>query len=341
MQRFASSIDLVLPHLASSLLDATARSRLIALTRTFPFLTQACLEFRLSSTEPQVDLAGELRCSRLHLPDPWLNTPEWKAVHALCLHRQHHEAALLFDHIEFDLTTEPGPIPRPRLFVAPLSSPQSVFTVEEVLNALALIQAPVPGGPDVFRSHLETCLEALPQGGGLYFIGTTQLNPPVIRLVIDLSTSEATTVTAYLRTVGCEEAALHLAPVLDQLGPPFSYVNLDLSEQIQPRAGVELQMVDPKLPPNRTEAALDRLVELGLATQAKRDALLAWSGYHRIDPDKTEVVLNGLLGVNTPDVLIRNLSHIKVTYSPRGRLKAKAYARFAHFSAETLKQKLL
>ena len=104
-------------------------------------------------------------------------------------------------------------------------------------------------------------------------------------------------------------------------GPILSLVHLDVRGAVLPRVGIEYRFA--RRPQVRgivqERPFFDRLVELGLCTIAKRDAVLAWPG----------IAADVLRHERWPSVVGRRLNHVKIVHDGR-RLLAKAYLRVVH-----------
>ncbi|HEY9666226.1 MAG TPA: prenyltransferase/squalene oxidase repeat-containing protein, partial [Coleofasciculaceae cyanobacterium] len=126
----------------------------------------------------------------------------------------------------------------------------------------------------------------------------------------------------YLSTIGWSGAGRQLEKAIADFSSLVDYLCLHIDigrESIYPRVGLELLYDDlqpwrrqPHREP-RWYQLFDRLVERGICTPSKRDALLAWPGFSRFESAATQ------------GVLLRGLQHIKLVCTPDAHLEAKAY----------------
>jgi hypothetical protein len=140
----------------------------------------------------------------------------------------------------------------------------------------------------------------------------------------------------YLLSIGWEGDVRGLAAVLRTLGGDTHVgLALELAPDLQPRVGLEVRLDGPNAPPEGCGRLIESLVERGLCTPAKRDALLGWTG--QITPGNTwknrwpeSLLLASLLRPGDEfGVFQRSLHHVKIAAGGSQTL-AKAYLGFVH-----------
>ena len=169
------------------------------------------------------------------------------------------------------------------------------------------------------RDRLDRCFGACPAGTGDFQIGL-MLSRPVqaVRLCIFDMPVEA--VPAYLDAIDWAGDRAGLARLIAAFRPHCDFVGLhfDVAAQVFPHVGIEPNFRSgswsrqPHREP-RWQGIWDVLEEAGVLSEAKRDALLGWTGHQ-------QVTLEG-----APTLLLRGLSHIKLVLAGDGRALAKAY----------------
>jgi hypothetical protein len=130
-----------------------------------------------------------------------------------------------------------------------------------------------------------------------------------------------------------ERVAPHLRILAEETAPLLAgtdrpHLSFDISSKALSRLGMEGSFLrQPKREPRWAEL-LARLVESGLCTPEKRDAVLTWGGNdsYWTAPDSWPVEMRGKSGF-----CIRALSHIKVVGELGRPPHAKAYLTFCHY----------
>jgi hypothetical protein len=218
--------------------------------------------------------------------------------------------------LEFDTSAEsPSPNllfgywPRDRRMQRPLT--WLVDTVIPLLLGNSVSQG--------FRRKLIYCLESCPAETGDFQIGLMfSRNIQAARLcVFDLP---AGGVLPYLDGIGWGGPKDELRDYLDAFRPHSDLIglHLDIGEKVYPHIGVEPAFDagcwarQPHIEP-RWHGQFARLSEFGLITPAKKEALLSWIGHQRFSFEGQE------------SVLLRGLSHVKITLRGGAPPLAKAY----------------
>jgi len=313
-------------HLASALVAEPARSRLEATAHHPPADSLGVLEVRLAAGEPEVDLsvrltqpdqarqmAGQLSPSRAQeLLCRWAEG-EWEQVSTLWL--------------EFDLDREPADLPLPVLCAQLPPETDPLWLVDALL--------PVLHGRPLGAAQRETvllCAREIPSPARLlYAFSLLSRGTAAVRL--EILGLDAAKRMEYLGHVAppTRATAATLAPLLEGAENPHLSFDIDTvgdRGQVLPRIGLEGAF--PRQPPREPRWAelLGRLVDRGLCSPAKRDALLAWPGHDSFwtAPDRWPVEA-GVGGF-----CVRFLSHLKVVGQPGRPPQAKAYLGFGRLA---------
>lgn len=295
------------------------------------------LECRLSADERvdlvvQVDergraiLVGTSPAGRL--PRRLRDHPHWEQVRRLCA-RWRDPASPLSGYVrgvwlEFDAMATGGEaaVPLPGVFVK-LQPPASAGPERDLEDVLAAL----PGiSPDPVRARaLHRCADDLPPGAYVSYLGSfAPRGTDAVRVCLVGIGGDALpdylarvgwpgdprSLEDFLRTVGTADGRhLHGGPGM---------VHLDVGEDaVQPRIGLEYVLERGGQIRGRLHETgfLDRLVELGLCTAAKRDGLLAWPGYSFED----------FAHELWPSLVKRRVNHVKLVYEQGRPPQAKAY----------------
>jgi hypothetical protein len=332
--RLADLLPAVTNDLPSVLLSPTASARVTRAAAVVPrAMSSFGFECRLHAGDESVDigisveptnggaavLAGQLADEQLALAachhDAWRRLQSFAARWVECPSPLRTWVPFVF--LEFDTDGALVPVPIPSVFVAldwPLQSSPGTPPVarpicEVAHDALALLMGDGLR-PAVIR-QLRACFEALPPAGWVsHAAAMLSRDPATARLSVELPRSA---LRVYLERLGWMQWSRDLEEILEMLGGDVRsvQVDFDVGECIGPKLGILLPAV------GRPGAAdlLERAVAAELCTDAKRDAVLGWTG-------TVTVPANG----ESPAVgLRRYLSHLKVSYAPNGSREAKAY----------------
>jgi hypothetical protein len=341
----ADYLKVVTPHLHPELVSPEAMSHLQALAQVLPPFSKAMLEFRLGDGQCQVDLSVFLHCQILRLPDRFLNHPVWQALQNFCrewvdptslLHR-----SVRYIGLEFDLDKSPSQVPVPCIFLA--WNPATVSETQALIEMA--FRLPNYSVSSKLESNLRLCVDSLPKGASLEYLGAMLSRPAeVVRAIVEGIPLKQ--VSDYLLQIGWTEVTNTLPSLISTLsdfGNEIRLLSFDIGDTIYPRIGLEFfPERQPKHEP-QWEFFLNYLVEIGLCTLAKKNAFLAWSGFSK-EADRPELwpknLLGGdrLLGSRASSVFWRTINHIKIVYQPGIPLEAKGYVMFGHhwFDAKAL-----
>ncbi len=330
-------LKVVTPHLHSELISQRSLFHLQALARLLPPFSSAMLEFRLGSDRSQTDLSVFFTRRTLNLPKILLNHPVWQALQVFCqecvepsslLYRCIQEIAL-----EFDLDAPPSQVPIPSIFLSwNEGNVNDAQTLIEILFRL-----PNYSISSKLQSNLRLCVDSLPNSAKVEHIGV-MLSRPGGALRVIVGGIPPQKFSDYLMQIGwfdSTQTISTLVSTLDELVDEIHFLSFDIGESISPRVGLEFFLKKQPEHEPRWSLFLDRLIEMELCTQAKKNALLAWTGVSQKadNPELWPQNLSGgdrLLGSRAHSVFWRTINHIKIVYQPGIPLEAKGYVMFGH-----------
>ncbi|HZF09821.1 MAG TPA: hypothetical protein VFE33_13605 [Thermoanaerobaculia bacterium] len=315
------------PCLAQSLVDEQARSRLEDTARNLPSDGLGVIEVRLAADEPQADLSVRLsrpeQACRLarQLPGSHFQAllsrwaeGEWEQVPTLWL--------------EFDLHREAADLPLPVLCVQLPPEADPLWLADSLLPALY--------GRALGAAQRETvllCAREVPSPGRLlYAFSLLSRGEEAVRL--EILGLDAAGRMEYLGRLAPHAGvtAAALAPLLEGAENPHLSFDIGPTGEILPRIGLEGAF--PRQPDRERRWAelLARLVDRGLCSPEKRDALLAWPGHDSFwtAPALWPVEVAGMGGF-----CVRFLSHLKVVGQPDRPPQAKAYLGFGYLATSS------
>lgn len=345
--------DLVAPRAPEVCLDAAALSNVRDLTAQLPAIFSSYyLECRLAQDQSQVDFlacisspgdpegARRVSAAARQLPPGRSCDPTWQLVRdAICRWASPEEGWyrripylwLEFDHVgtrsaaqqapSFCICTDPT-YPRESPQEAPWSHQEAY---EGCCSFLRAVISPASEGllstPNM-HSTME-CFARLPPGGRIIHVSfMVARDPMTIKLYGVLPRDRF---TSYLNDIGWPGPAEPLERMVDSLctadvvGDKI-YFDLAIDGAILPYAAVafsQLQLARSAASGAGHGTLLQLLVEQGLCTSGKREALAAWSGYSR------EVLPTGPTRAR-----IQRWLDMKVSLAPERGIAAKGYLGF-------------
>jgi hypothetical protein len=321
-------------HLPRALVDPAAHRALRKSFATLPPMSGACYEIRLTLGDRSADFFVAGRPSMFLTPHADAVLPassEWHLIRDLCHHWSAAAPGSLVRMgirsviVEFDAARArtPGVV-----FLDGLSGLLRRHSLPEVLSALL----PLLTGSQYPQSRLEVLTERL---GTLS--PTAHLNAlgyPLGRATDSLRVHavavSARALAATLRRLRWPGPAERVQnTVLACLRGDLVSLNFDLGADVGPRLGIECSVAD-RYVAGAWASLLDRLVEAGLCTGTKRDAMLAWSGVSSpaTDADVWPENLQQLAEhLGSPEAVYfrRYINHVKLSFVGDDILGAKAY----------------
>jgi hypothetical protein len=175
-----------------------------------------------------------------------------------------------------------------------------------------LLDAPLP---DPVSRTLQHCVASLPVGSILLHVGVMFARDNGVRLHLSIPDH---TLLDYLRAIDWPGDHAAVEMLRKRYGEPDPLVTLQLEVGDGVGAGLGLEFSGHGAlqgGATRWTRRFDQLVEDGLCTPAKRDALLAWPAIFTVP----------LTGGGWPCTIRQDISHVKVVFRPDRALYAKAY----------------
>jgi len=338
LERFTlgGTLAAVAPHVPAALVPAPAWAAVGRAARALPAaLTGAVyLECRLGHDAPvdlilRVEREGAALLAghnaRARLSPALRDDPAWRAVAELCGRwvLGGDAIARCVSHLWLEFDLGPGaarPIPRPSLFAGLRNDAAAGMSRDDAAALLAWLGG-ARGGLDPGTLRAAAALMAR-RGPGLQvpYVGVMASRPvPAVRVYY--RGPGAAQVTASLSAAGWPGPADALDQAVRALAavpgaPGIGMVHVDVAGEPLARAGVEFALArEPQVRGRLVETAfLDRLVEMGLCTPARRQGLAAWPGArHCALPHEL-----------WESVMVRRVNCVKLVSGPGG-LEAKGY----------------
>ncbi|MUG95828.1 hypothetical protein F7734_27105 [Scytonema sp. UIC 10036] len=338
----ANCLKVVAPHLHSDLVSPEALSQLQALAQILPPLSMtAGFECRLGCERSQVDFCVKLPCLPANLPDKFLQHPVWQAIQAFCqewieptsfLHQQVNNIWL-----EFDVVGQIPEVPIPSIFLALNEEnnsdiPRLIETVLKIFN--------LPSFNAQLNSNLQLCIDSLPTGASIRQLGF-MLSRSVDGMRVVVGGLSPQHFSDYLEKIGWSAQSEQrnifqsLVSTVSEFVDSIRILNLDVGEIIYPKVGWECYLEKQPQQEPRWQLFLNHLVDMGLCTPEKKNALLIWPGWSQ-KASQPELWPQNLswsdifLSSRATSIFGRVVNHIKIVYQPGYPLEAKAYLGFVH-----------
>ena len=239
--------------------------------------------------------------------------------------------------LEFDM---PDPLPEiniPSVFFGPEKLPQNV-SKNDVTQYKWLIDSALPllKGQILSKSmkiQLMNCIQQLPSNASIQFIGVMlSRSTNGVRLYIKKLFPEQ--ILPYLKSIGWSDETGEFSSLISELEDKADrfVIGFDVNNKgIGPKIGIECSFTSDRFHhETRWSNLLNYLVKKGICLPEKRDALLNYSGM-----DDTEDFSGGVMKPLSSasnhleellsSVLIRYISHVKISYQAGYPLEAKAY----------------
>lgn len=328
----ADYLEVITPHFPPDLVSAEVLAYLQELEPILPSLTETYFECRLGTNQSQVDFSFYLPPLTKPLPEKFLTSSVWQGFQNFyqdwvnstsSLHQQVKAVGM-----EFDLDKSPTKLPIPCIFLE-LNREIDIQFNELVSTALGLMNYPIS---PLIESNLRLCADCLPEGAKLAHFAV-MLSRPGLGVRVNAIKIPPDQLLAYLQEIGWNYPTDILSSLVFNLSKSVDYLvlALDIGETIYPRIGLECYLrKQPKFEP-RWHLFLDNLVDLGLCTLVKRDALLTWSGITKQKYQQQEKpTWESVFSQSMYSVYWRKINHIKIVYQPGCPLEAKGYLASGH-----------
>lgn len=348
------TLDSILPSVLggapSGLLTREAVAQVRRNASALPPVYRGILECRLAEGQERVDLHQSLigkgeepLILRKHIAQSLLGGDvRWARIYEFC-REWGNPAHPLYSRVssvwmEYDLLGKSAALPIPSIFLTFSGGRQSYRDDVElqvaVASALNILSADTDS--DGMLSTLEACVDACPDNTSITHIGFMfPRGDNVLRINVAGLAREQ--LEPFLEQVGWRAEQYDYNGILSQL---FNHADrvvvcLDLDRGLRSRLGLECFFDNQPEEGARWDAFLSGLVEAGLCTGPKKEALLKWPGIiepaseHQTWP--ADLIIQSLMG--PPDrfsVVHRKLSHVKIDLDPGKSREAKGYLWFAH-----------
>jgi hypothetical protein len=271
--------------------------------------------------------------------DASIRDQSWRRLAVLAQTWQNASTALheklLAITLEFDLPLKTPRMPSPLIFLsmadAGLLTPESdgSWCWDQALPALYNRRL----DPNL-RALAEQCLHALRSDGGICDIGVLLAREPqVLRLQANLPPSD---IVSYLRRIGWPGSQGDfrlLQELITELGSAVDRIKLcvDIADGVSPHLGLECSLsVARSLSMHSWATLLDFLSERGLCQSQLYPRLLSYPGVMSIRdaedrwPSSLRTA-SQLLGSRYTSLIVRNISHVKLSVLPGLQVGAKVY----------------
>lgn len=328
-------LKVVAPHLHPDLVSPSALCQVQELAEILPPISIAGFECRLASEQPGVDFQINFSCFTPSLAEKLLNHPRWELFQNF--YREWADTnSFLHESVnrvwlEFDVSEESFRAQTPCFFI-PLERETISENLKLIKIVLETLKYPVASK---FESNLKLCVDRLPSGATISYVGG-MLSRQTNAVRINLKGIPPEQIGDYLLEIGWSDPTDALPFLASTVSKFVDYIVLtvDIGDMILPKIGLECFLNQQLLIP-RWQLFLDYLVEEGLCVPAKREGLLAWSGFDSRNsrPDLWPSNLtwgDRFLNSTAVSVFWRTINHIKIVYQPSKTLEAKAYLAFGH-----------
>ena len=271
----------------------------------------------LAGRGPGAGLVAELRAD-----------PAWERITRFCAEwadEPQLRRAVTHLWLEFDLDGGAPAVPRPSVFAA--FDPQSTADLAPDEWAALLDRVLRHLGPEAMspatRRALHAAVARRPAGAQVPYVGS-MLARPVQPVRLYLAWVPARLLPGALHGMGWPGDPGELAALLERVdgpapgvAPDTGMAHVDVETEVLPRVGVELtfRRVEQLHGTLVETPFLERLVDLGLCTDAKRRGLLAWPGHE----------LRTLPHELWPSVVARRVNCVKLLHQPGEPPQAKGY----------------
>lgn len=342
------------PALPAALVNAAAQSHILALADDLPgTLTTFCgYECRLGSPEANADF---LFCSTRpegharvlagldetdELPATLLALPAWQQVRAFARSWLHADSPLdgqiVNTWLEFDVDAADGAGRAPSVFFGTPELPSGTPAITQLPLVRAGLALLAPAAvADERDAALTRFFAALPDGARVFQVGVMLARPAaVVRLCVrGVPRGDLIDLLHALAWPGATTAVAELLGGVARSAERID-VDVDLGTAVGAKLGLECYFGSDLATGARLRAMLGALVEAGLCTADKADALVAYSGLDSQDRAANWPMhlraLAAEAGADITSCLLRWVHHVKLVLEAGQPTSAKAYLALEH-----------
>lgn len=335
------------PYASQDLISVKAFTDIHHIARQLPPTSFYVFECRLQGDDEPVDFLTAILPTdgsrdilagynpALTVPEHFLTHDAWQRIQQFCRdwsdpNSVFHDTVHAF-WLEFDMHETLPHRPLPSLFInLEAGHQQHPAVTEAALQTLAAQSVTRP-----LQENIRRCFAALPANARMTDAGfMLSRHIESVRLVIYLSPHQ---VMPYLAQINWPGRRSELEPIVQNLGQFTDKVclDLDLSDELLPKVGIECPVYTNKTPYFKPEPLLAYLVQTGQCTRAKEAALRSWIGLadEETDSERWPLFLRKAshqFGAQIRSTFLRMLHHVKVVYRPDYPLETKAYLGVQH-----------
>ncbi|MHC9540773.1 MAG: hypothetical protein AB9903_14810 [Vulcanimicrobiota bacterium] len=276
------------------------------------------LSFSVSEPGREI-IAGKVK--GVEIAESLFTSQIWNRIRSFCekrfLSEMYYDIGSMF--LEFDLESLRKDILTPGVFLNTHISAERDLSCQKMNRYTWIIEGLecLRGRPleKEIKDNLVYCLDALPDKESLDYAALMLSRPQnSVRIVVRMPADALKDYLSLIKYPGDGQELYDLVTELSQF-TNLRY-NLDISDQVLSRIGIECSLIDrKKAHREKWMKFLNHLVERSACIPEKRDALMEWLGYIYVAlPQDSE-----------PYYIFRRISHIKVVYEKGKPLLAKAY----------------
>jgi hypothetical protein len=238
--------------------------------------------------------------------------------------------------LEFDVAGPAAGIPVPFAFFKPIGDSVAADSdISWVLDGLQVLTGASIAKP--VEARLRHAVQSLPAGGRVFQVAAMTMSRQCGAVRLCIRDIKPQLFGPYLERVGWPGDGDRVLSGLSWLRYFIDglAINLDVSDTILPKLGLECYIdFNAKVLP-RTKAFMDELVDRQLCLPEKRDDILAYHGWvderSNIHEWPVDLITESMLmRPNEVSVFWRKLHHVKLIIQPDRDLEAKAYLLVCH-----------
>jgi hypothetical protein len=328
-----SYLGVVSPYLHSDLVSPTALSHIYYTAQNLPPFSFAILECYLEENKSRVDMEVGFSHIPSNLSANYLENPNWQIFQEICQEWTEPNSFLSQRvkniWLEFDIIGQKLQMPDPCIF---FGLNQEIASNSQDLIGMASKLLNQQISPEL-ESNIQLSMNSFTS---IHYLGAMlSRSKQNIRIVANKINPRK--LLDNLVEFGWKYPIDPLQSLVFELSEFVDSICLsyDIGEIILPRIGLECFLDKQPSDEPRWQLFLDYLVDKGLCTASKKNAILAWTGFCQksSQPDlwpKNLTWADSFLGSKALSIFSREISHIKVVYQPNSALEAKVYLWFGH-----------